>query len=167
MHSHSRTFHLPRRRAGGFTLVELVTTIILIGVLAVVAIPRLLSSSSYSAYALRSEFMAELRKAQLFALSNGDICVRVAVSAADGYRMERYSSRSTNQCSGALDNSNLPDWQPFQGGSSLKLIASGTSFSLDFDPLGRLPLCSGDCIEVIADETLVIAIESEGYIHAR
>ncbi|MCL2917820.1 pilus assembly FimT family protein [Shewanella litorisediminis] len=154
----------------GFTLVELVTTIILIGVLAVVAIPRLLSASSYSAYSLRNEFMAELRKAQLFAMNNTDLCIRVAVSRDQGYRIERYQGRTANQCSGAQDSAHEQPWQSFHGGSELALLAGGArSFNLDFDSLGRLPAtgCSGDCILAVADETLVLAIESEGYIHAR
>lgn len=165
MHSQRFKFHSMHSRTGGFTLVELVTTIILIGVLSVVAIPRLMSSSSYSAYSLRNEFTAELRKAQLLAMNNTDICIRIEVDAANGYRQLRFPVRVGNQCSGTA-SLNL-GWQAFQGGSSLRL-AGASSFALDFDALGRLPGtgCQGACIEVIADETLILAVESEGFIHA-
>ncbi|WP_372871516.1 Tfp pilus assembly protein FimT/FimU [Shewanella sp.] len=165
MHSQRFKFHAMHSRTGGFTLVELVTTIILIGVLAVVAIPRLIPSSSYSAYSLRNEFMAELRKAQLLAMNNTDICIRIEVDPANGYRQLRFPARVGNLCSGAA--SLTLSWQPFQGGSRLRMAGAG-SFQLDFDALGRLPAtgCNGACIAVIADETLTLAVESEGYIHA-
>jgi MSHA pilin protein MshC len=66
--------------AKGFTLVELVTVMILIGILAVSALPRFIGSSSYSAYSLRNEFLAELRAVQALALNNTDRCYRIGVT---------------------------------------------------------------------------------------
>ena len=45
----------------GFTLVELIITIILIGVLAVTAIPRFLGSNNEDAYTLRDRTLAMIR----------------------------------------------------------------------------------------------------------
>ncbi len=154
------------QRQRGFTLVELVTIIILIGILSVVALPRLFSQSSYSAYTLQDEFISEMRTAQLMALNNSDRCYRVRVTAS-GYHILHYGSRNgSGRCTGAVQRTEAV--QSFQGGANLSLISSAAnSFDIDFDTLGRNFLgCSGACIRVIADETRTIAIESEGYIHA-
>lgn len=149
----------------GFTLIELVIIIILIGVLSVTVLPRLFTQSSYSAFSLRNEFIAELRQVQQRALNNTDRCYRVAVSATD-YQMSLFESRNNIGCTGTvLSNS---DAQAFQGGAHLELVSNKTSnFNIDFDINGRpLLTCNGPCINAIADDTVIINISSEGYINA-
>ncbi len=150
------------QRHTGFTLVELVTTIILIAILAVVVIPRLLTSSSYSAFTLRDEFISELRKVQIMAMNNQDRCYRLSVTDTN-YQVSRYQGA----CSGTPVRTDMP--QTFQGGASLALLNGASSFNIEFNAQG-VPIvndarCNGNCISVIADETLFLAIESEGYIH--
>ncbi|QYJ78467.1 pilus assembly FimT family protein [Shewanella acanthi] len=154
----------PQQRQLGFTLVELVTTIILISILSVTVLPRFFSPSSYSAYSLRNEFMAEMRKVQQKAMNNTDRCYRIAVSA-NGFETIQFDGRDNTGCIGT--QSPL-DSQVFQGGANLTLISNhANSFNLDFDSYGRTSLaCNGNCIEVMADETLLINISSEGYIYA-
>ncbi|MGS0690113.1 pilus assembly FimT family protein [Shewanella sp. 0m-8] len=154
------------QRHTGFTLVELVTTIILIAILAVVVIPRLLTSSSYSAFTLRDEFISELRKVQIMAMNNQDRCYRLSVTDTN-YQVSRYQGAYNNACLGALIRTDMP--QTFQGGASLALLNGASSFNIEFNAQG-VPIvngarCNGNCISVIADETLLLAIESEGYIH--
>jgi MSHA pilin protein MshC len=151
----------------GFTLVELVTTMILIGILAVAVLPRLSSDSSFSAYSLRNEFISELRLVQLQALQNTDQCYQIDVSAT-GYTLRHFSGRTTaNICT-----SQVREEQPqaFSGGAHIALASTASQvFSITFDSLGRIisPLCSGHCFNAVADETLAIAVESEGYIYAQ
>jgi MSHA pilin protein MshC len=70
-------------RAGrGFTLVELVTILILVGILAVVALPRLNSAQDFRATAFRDRVAASLRFAQKSAVAKRRmVCATVA---ADG-----------------------------------------------------------------------------------
>ncbi|WP_076538546.1 Tfp pilus assembly protein FimT/FimU [Shewanella sp. UCD-KL21] len=152
----------------GFTLVELVTTILIVGIVAVFVIPRLIPQSSYSAYSLRNEFISELRQVQLRAMNNSDRCYRISVSPS-GYQLSHYS-QTINTASASCNTANLVRVeveQPFQGGAYIELASSNaTSFSLEFDNSGRSNInCSGLCFNAVADETLGIAIESEGYIH--
>jgi len=158
-------------RHKGFTLVELVTTIILIAILSVVVLPRLMTSSSYSAFTLRDEFVSELRKAQLLAMNNRDLCYRISVDTS-GYQLQGFSNMA---CTATTDAPVLTETkQKFEGGAGLELVSgSKKSFKVSFDRQGLVTtngtstVCSGNCIKVIADETLMISIESQGYIHGR
>ena len=155
---------LTAHRQTGFTLVELVTTIILIAILSVVVIPRLFTTSSYSAFTLREEFIAELRKVQIMAMNNQDRCYRLSVTSTQ-YQVSRYNG----SCTGTPARTDAA--QTFQGGASLMLInTTTTNFGVEFNaqgvPIVDGSLCSGRCITVLADETQWIAIELEGYIHA-
>lgn len=154
-------------KQAGFTLVELVTTIILISILAVVVLPRLFTQSSYSAYSLRNEFISELRQVQQKALNNTDRCFRVTVSGT-GYQVSQFSARNGAVCSGTALSPNPLYTQAFQGGAQLVLVSTNSSnFSLDFDIDGSTSLaCNGPCINVIANDTVMINVSSEGYIYA-
>jgi len=154
-------------KQAGFTLVELVTTIILISIIAVVVLPRLFTQSSYSAYSLRNEFISELRQVQQKALNNTDLCFRVTVSGT-GYQVSQFSTRNGAVCSGTALSPNPLYTQAFQGGAQLVLVSTNSSnFTLDFDINGRLfPSCNGDCIRVTANDTVMINVSSEGYIYA-
>ncbi|WP_297896300.1 type II secretion system protein [Shewanella sp.] len=159
--------NFPMAKQTGFTLVELVTTIILISILAVTVLPRLFTQSSYSAYSLRNEFIAELRQVQQKALNNTDRCYRLAVSSS-GYQASQFASRDNSGCTGAALSPNPLYAQAFQGGASLALVSNAASgFNIDFDTHGRPSLgCNGNCINVTANETVIINISSEGYIYA-
>ena len=154
-------------KQAGFTLVELVTTIILISILAVVVLPRLFTQSSYSAYSLSNEFISELRQVQQKALNNTDRCFRVTVFGT-GYQVSQFSARNGAACSGTALSPNPLYSQAFQGGAQLVLVSTNSSnFSLDFDIDGSTSLaCNGPCINVIANDTVMINVSSEGYIYA-
>jgi len=64
-----------RRSAGGFTLVELITVIIILGIMAVVAIPRM-DTSGYRSTEFHDKTLAALRFAQKTATSHRrQVCV--------------------------------------------------------------------------------------------
>lgn len=71
-----------KARAHGFTLVELVTVMILLGVLAAVAVPRLMSGGGVSSTVFRADVVSALRYAQKAAVSHRRIvCATVSASA--------------------------------------------------------------------------------------
>ncbi|WP_221052380.1 pilus assembly FimT family protein [Shewanella algae] len=143
----------------GLTLVELVVTIMLLAILSVVVLPKLVSSSSYSAWTLRQELIAELQKTQMLALNNPDRCYRLSISNST-YQL----SHLTQDCTSVIRNNSA---ESLPRNTRILLQSNGAdSFQIQFDALGRTNLaCSGACLSVVADETLTIAIESEGYIH--
>lgn len=153
----------------GFSLIELVTTILIVGIVAVFVLPKLLPESSYSAHALRNEFISELRHVQIKALNNSDRCYRISVFS-DGYQLSTYQHNINNAFAGCIDAQLIRTEvkQDFSSGAIIELASNGnTDFTMDFDNLGRANLgCNGACFVVKADETLNIAMESEGYVHA-
>ena len=58
----------------GFTLIELVLVIVLIGVLAVTAAPRFFTASGYDQVAARDQLIQLLRQAQLQTMNNSAEC---------------------------------------------------------------------------------------------
>jgi MSHA pilin protein MshC len=154
--------------AKGFTLVELVTVMILIGILAVSALPRFIGSSSYSAYTLRNEFLGELRLVQQLALNNTDRCYRISVTPTQ-YQLSHFTAHTAPTCAGTV--SRVDAAKLLTGGARLVLLNNDNdSFNIDFDVNGRPQLncaANNDCIQTVADDTLLIGISSEGYVYAK
>lgn len=160
----------------GFTLVELVVTILLLAILSVVVLPKFIGAGSFSAYALRQQFISELRRVQMLAVNNPDRCYRLVVNDT-GYRVDYLKSDCNTLIFSAPPDEDPPDDDPhpdntrwFHGSSHLE-FQHNVDFAIQFDSDGRSLFfpgslsCNGACLQVIADETLGIAIESEGYIH--
>ena len=82
--------------ARGFTVVELITTISLLGILAVVAISRLTSANAYQPSIISNAVIAELRLTQQFAFSrHHDIIEFSIVHSADEWQLATSSSGQT------------------------------------------------------------------------
>lgn len=71
-----------RVKAQGFTLVELVTVMILLGILATVVLPRFSSRDGYAEYAVRDQFISAFRYAQQRAMyDHSGTCYRLNIDA--------------------------------------------------------------------------------------
>lgn len=126
---------MTRPRQTGFTLVELVLVIALLGVLSIFASSRLPDTGVYDAYEYAAELRSALRHAQKLALASG---CRVQLSQdASGFRLQRDSDclSSTADFSAAVAD-------PLGGSSYQRSLPVGVSPSpasvaLHFDSLGR------------------------------
>ena len=161
---------------GGFTLIELVMVILLIGILAVYGLPRMLSSSGFSEVAYRDQLLSLLRMAQLQAMNRSTQCTTVLFSGVQFGIPRR--SLSIDECDTRLPGSNEQYAAPHLGltqeeAASLRFTLGNAPSSIDFDTWGR-PLLDGRTtaldhyhrIVVQGESTLGLCLEPEGYLHA-
>jgi len=166
-------------KKSGFTLIELVIVIILLGILGATAIPKFVGNDGFEAQAYRDQLLQLLKTVQQQAMSCDADC---------------RSSRTTNlyACNKVVIDNNrfgipdecgasLPDAYavPHLGMSLAEANSSGLTFFLaDMSPLGKVMTdiefnslgivtdCPDSCtISVIGAQTLTIIIESQGYVH--
>ena len=157
-----------KRHQRGFTLVELVVTIIIIGILAVSVLPRFFGSQGFEEYAYQDEVVTKLRAIQQRAMqqTDGTECHQVVIksdklgapdSAACGVNPTINSAEATSTTV-IVDASHAVTFSTGKG-----------SDGFIFDSLGRPFVGINNFtidITISGDENLGVRIESEGYIHA-
>lgn len=123
----------------GFTLLELILVIVLIGILSAVAAPRFFSSSDYLQVATRDHLIQTLQQAQLLSMDRSDDCAVV-----------HFSDQSV--------------WIP-DSSASCSVSSSGESM-YSFDIWGRPSSLAQVRISIPGNQVMSVCIEPEGYIHA-
>lgn len=154
------------KRIHGYTVVELIVTILLVSIVSVVAYPRLPSFSSYSLDAYCAELKSGIRRVQTQAMSD--------VVASGAYRVEISADQVVwSHPSLTLDNSQdcigtdcsiLIQLEPEDRSRGIEM----TGPALEFDSFGRLtaPIILPVDLNISASNSPseVITINQEGYI---
>lgn len=110
-----------RRRARGFTLVELIAVMVVIGILAVATLPRFFDRNVFEARGFFDETRALLRYAQKTAVAQRrTVCVAFA---AGGVALTIADAAGSNVCNTPLALPNPP-----RGGDGLAASVVGFSF---------------------------------------
>ena len=154
-------------RAGGddgFTLIELVVTMIIVGVLAVVAMPKL-NTNTFDTTGFYQEVISSVRYAQKEAVAKHRI---VCVTLAAGSVTVRYAKTTGTTCDTELVSPRGAS--PFTvTAKSGVTLSPATSFL--FDALGRPRTTSNTAlaqltVSITGDGTQSFVIEAEtGYVH--
>jgi MSHA pilin protein MshC len=161
-------------RQTGFTLLELIMVMILIGILAVTAVPRLLNNN-VDDYSLRDQLLSRLQLVQTQAMNAVNYSYRVAfyTSTDDDYA----GYYRTEQCDSDGDNCSCHPATDSSGSCSSTVYHTSSTLNtgvLRFNALGVPQTCpdgssssltSGNsCTLTMGD--LSLQVGSQGYIYA-
>ena len=159
-------------RHKGFTLIELVLVILLLGILAAFAVPKWLGKGGFETQSLRDELLTRLRLVQTVNMHEpANRCTQLVVASP------RFAHRTYAACPASDDLDTNSGWtSQLETRGRLVTPSAGMSISLNnsnnfvlrFDQMGRpLGSCATGCTLLVSDgrETSRIQIESEGFIH--
>ena len=156
-------------KGSGFTIIELVLVIVLMGILAVTVAPKMFNSDGFQEYAYQAEVITTLRNIQLKAMQQTDdnTCHTVFISKKLLSVTSLCSTASQNEIDNETNNQYVPQVLITETDSVEFKTSGSASTEFSFDSLGRPVNCSTSCeIILVGTETLIIKIESEGFIHA-
>jgi len=129
----SKSLLTMRTPQNGFTIVELIMVIMIIGILAAVVGPRFFDRKVFDERLFFEETVASVRYAQKLALASG--CLTQVSLNTDGYLLRRAAS-----CTSGAFNAEVqgPDGQlPFANTVPAGVTVSAINFPVVFDSLGR------------------------------
>ena len=145
-------------------MIELIMVIVMLGILAVFAVPRMTSTSSFVARGFQDETLALLRFAQKAAIAERrSVCVNLN---ATGITMNIFNTNpSSGNCGGATTSTLALPNTP-KGGTGLAATVNGASIAqFQFNPLGNTNQTSQVQV-TIANAAGTIYVESTtGYVH--
>jgi MSHA pilin protein MshC len=155
-------------RACGFTMLELIAVMIIVGIMAALAIPRFASNAAFQTRGFSDQVISTLRYAQSIAVAQ-DVCVNVAFTSTS-LTLNTYSYSSSNGCGVTPTPLNLPSGATnvLNAPSNITISTLPTPASFYFDPVGRpVGFSTQQTITVTGDSAYKFFIEAEtGYAHS-
>lgn len=144
------------KRQNGFTLTELVTIIIIVGLLSVVALPRFFDRNTFDGRGFHDQVISTLRQAQKIAIAQHRfVCVAFTANSIT------LTQGATSACGGALTSPTGVTPFVINSPSADVTLAGGVNFNFDF--LGRPSAAQDITVSGYAPHIFVVA--ETGYVH--
>jgi MSHA pilin protein MshC len=170
----------------GFTLIELVTVVIVLGIIALAAIPRFIGPSGFAEYALQKRLIASLRNTQLKAMfdTRPNFCYKInlvvgnGADAAFGPSTAVYLAGDENASCAATIDATSPSFLRTEAG---EISAEGVTLSaqdndsaityVQFDNLGNALTAEGTCtlgctFTFTGESAVTVCVADQGYVYA-
>jgi len=148
-------------RRQGFTLVELVITLVIVGILAVVALPRFADRALFETRGFVDQTLATLQYARKVAVASGR---NVCVGAAAGGNTLTMTMAPARGAAGVCAAANVvanpsAAWRTYTG------VTYGSALATTFGGDGRATATVAPHFTVVGDGVYTIVVEATGYVH--
>lgn len=146
----------------GYTMIELIVVMVIIGIMAAVAVPKLVDRTSFDEFGYRDQLLVTLQYARKVAVASRRY---VCVSLAGGITLTRIPAAPETVASPACPGSDASLLVP---GTSSNTLAAPTGItvtpspgSFHFDPLGR---ASVDVAVAVSNQTGITVARETGFV---
>ena len=150
----------------GFTLVELVMTLVLLGILSATALPKFFAVSSYQKPLFFDDTLSALRYAQKLAVATG--CnVQISIDN-NSYTLSRPATADRSLCTSTNPTDfSLPVRHPGTGEATYTHFENGVSLTANpsifyFNALGQ---ASADVTLTVAGDKIIAVVAATGFVY--
>ncbi len=153
-----------KQKQHGFSLVELVTVMVILGIVSAVAMPRFFTQNDFAEHAFFADTLNALRYANKLAIATG-CTVQVAITA-NSYTLMRQGNSASTDCSGT-SNYNLSVRNPGTGesnytGNEANITLTSSVSPFYFNSLGTV---SNDVTLTINGTKTIQVIAATGFVY--